>query len=105
KTNENHCGACFNRCEAGEDCVRGECGGTPPPCPPEEKNCCTCFYTSTTTPGESVSTCNPEFTGGFSECDALCRNSEPPPGTEFNSASIAEGGASERMLVCGPPHT
>src|SRR5688500_5707766 len=86
KTNENHCGRCGKRCEAGKQCERGKCEGTPPPpCLPEEANCCTCFYTSTTNPGESVSTCNSEFTGGFSECDALCRNSEPPPGTEFNS--------------------
>jgi hypothetical protein len=25
--NENHCGECFNSCDAGEQCVRGECQG------------------------------------------------------------------------------
>jgi hypothetical protein len=32
-TNERHCGECFNRCAAGEECVGGECpgqGGCPP---------------------------------------------------------------------------
>jgi hypothetical protein len=36
KTNENHCGECFNSCAEGQECVRGECGGEPicdPPCP------------------------------------------------------------------------
>src|SRR5215216_2820811 len=27
KRNENHCGECFNRCAAGQECVRGECQG------------------------------------------------------------------------------
>jgi len=27
KTNENHCGECFNRCDEGQECVRGECQG------------------------------------------------------------------------------
>jgi Stigma-specific protein, Stig1 len=25
--NERHCGRCFNRCDDGEQCVEGECGG------------------------------------------------------------------------------
>ncbi len=41
KTNENHCGECFNRCEEGQECVKGMCsGGEPicnPPCPEGEK--------------------------------------------------------------------
>jgi hypothetical protein len=31
--NENHCGECFNRCERGQECVNGVCGGGV--CPPE----------------------------------------------------------------------
>src|SRR5918998_4785331 len=31
QTNERHCGECFNRCEEGEECVDGECGGGCPP--------------------------------------------------------------------------
>jgi len=27
ETNENHCGECFNRCAAGQECVDGVCGG------------------------------------------------------------------------------
>src|SRR5215216_5851646 len=27
KRNENHCGECFNRCAAGQECVDGVCGG------------------------------------------------------------------------------
>jgi stigma-specific protein Stig1 len=27
QTNERHCGECFNRCEEGQECVDGECGG------------------------------------------------------------------------------
>ena len=27
QTNENHCGECFNRCDEGQECVRGECQG------------------------------------------------------------------------------
>jgi Stigma-specific protein, Stig1 len=37
KTNERHCGECFNRCPQGQECVDGVCsGGEPicdPPCP------------------------------------------------------------------------
>jgi hypothetical protein len=42
KTNENHCGECFNRCEQGQECMEGVCqGGEPicdPPCP-EGREC------------------------------------------------------------------
>ena len=102
QTNERHCGECFNRCEEGEQCVHGECGGSSPACPPEEQNCCTCVYGNPTT-GEAVSTCNPGFTGDFPECRAFCTNATPPPGTEFEESPIAIGGAFPGfMLVCGP---
>ena len=37
--NERHCGSCGNRCDAGEQCVRGECQGG---CPPGETVCTGC---------------------------------------------------------------
>jgi hypothetical protein len=32
--NENHCGECFNRCDEGQECVEGMCGGGEPICTP-----------------------------------------------------------------------
>jgi hypothetical protein len=42
--NENHCGECFNRCDEGEECVRGGCQGVcldlcQGPCT-EDSQCC-----------------------------------------------------------------
>ena len=34
KRNERHCGACFNRCPSGQECVGGECQGGEPICTP-----------------------------------------------------------------------
>ena len=34
QTNERHCGSCGNRCDDGQECVRGECGGGEPICNP-----------------------------------------------------------------------
>ena len=105
KTNERHCGECFNRCDEGEECVRGECGGSPPICPPEEANCCTCVYTSTTDPNRFVSTCHPGVPGV--DCEDICANSVPlgtvfDPGSPEDAVSIAFGGVPELTLVCGP---
>jgi hypothetical protein len=37
--NENHCGECFNRCEQGQECMNGVCGGGV--CTPCGTQCCT----------------------------------------------------------------
>jgi Stigma-specific protein, Stig1 len=43
KTNENHCGECFNRCEEGQECVEGICSGGEPICnPPCLSDTCVC---------------------------------------------------------------
>jgi hypothetical protein len=47
KTNERHCGSCFNRCEEGQECVDGVCSGGEPICtpscpPPSPTVLCTC---------------------------------------------------------------
>jgi hypothetical protein len=68
--NENHCGECFNRCDDGEQCVRGECQGGV--CPPGETVCTGCACeTVACTPGTSG--CNPSGAhpvGGICYADA-----------------------------------
>jgi hypothetical protein len=61
--NENHCGECFNRCDDGEQCVRGECQGG---CPPGETVCTGCACeTVACTPGTEGCTNIGTSTGGF----------------------------------------
>ena len=42
KTNERHCGECFNRCEDGEECVGGVCQGGGCPGTPLTEGECNC---------------------------------------------------------------
>jgi len=63
KRNENHCGECFNRCDDGEQCVRGECQGG---CPPAETVCTGCACeTVACTPDTQGCTNIGTSTGGF----------------------------------------
>ena len=41
KTNERHCGRCFNRCPEGQECVRGVCQGGCPDTQICGDSCCT----------------------------------------------------------------
>jgi hypothetical protein len=64
KRNENHCGECFNRCDEGEECVRGECQGS---CPPGETVCTGCACETVACTPETFG-CNPNVVdpdGGF----------------------------------------
>jgi Stigma-specific protein, Stig1 len=63
ETNERHCGECFNRCDDGEQCVRGECQGAEPICNPPCPE------------GESVCVQGPPGTIPF--CDPICTPSCP----------------------------
>jgi hypothetical protein len=83
--NERHCGECFNRCDAGEECVAGECqgeGGCPPGTTECGTQCCqtgeTCLQGLACCPtaqvcgtGTSAICCPSAATcvDGFCECD------------------------------------
>jgi hypothetical protein len=66
--NERHCGACFNRCAEGEECVESKCQGGV--CPPGEPVCTGCACeTVACTPGTRG--CNPsELDPGGGRCYA-----------------------------------
>ena len=62
--NERHCGRCFNRCDEGEECVDGVCGGGEPTCTPSScpskcacKDLVTGGQACVDPVGEPVSTC------------------------------------------------
>src|SRR5215216_5146072 len=78
KRNENHCGECFNRCEQGQECVDGVCGGEV--CPGELLTpvgggdpICTCS-------GSCVASCDAYPSGTTCATGGFC-GSNPPPTT------------------------
>ena len=78
KTNENHCGECFNRCEAGEQCVRGECQGSCPRPPLTEGECNCAFVCGDTDPSPFVCGDNPNCNcAETTEGTGFCRGPNP----------------------------
>jgi hypothetical protein len=81
KTNERHCGSCFNRCPEDSECVSGVCqgGGV---CP-DLVCCCTCV--NRLPDGSEAYSCT---AGATFIDDAVCRqycSDTAPPGAELSS--------------------
>jgi hypothetical protein len=92
KRNENHCGSCSNRCDEGEQCLRGERQGGECPGGTETEGDCTCAITCgadgsqfTCLEENPNCKCNLTIEGfgfcaapgpGFGECPAECSSSD-----------------------------
>jgi hypothetical protein len=90
--NERHCGACFNRCPEGQECIDGVCGGGTCPRPPLTEGDCNCaFHCGDSFPSPATCQDNPNcmcwettegtgFCGGIGNCfEFVCSSSSECP--------------------------
>jgi hypothetical protein len=75
--NENHCGECFNRCDEGQECVEGVCGGEPM-CVPTGS---TCNADSECCSGICNGTCACKGSGSTCSADSECCSGNCSSGT------------------------
>jgi hypothetical protein len=94
KTNERHCGSCFNRCEDGQECVEGMCSGGEPICDPPCPDGCTC---STDIAGAGP-TCIDVDIVPVSSCTEC-----PPAGFPEHTLCDEEAGGPVCARPCPPP--
>jgi hypothetical protein len=89
KTNENHCGRCGNRCDDGEQCVRGEC---------QNGGGCRGTLLTPVGGGDPICTCEQ---GCVDSCDA-CADS-PDPETFCASGGVCAGNDPPLNITCARP--
>jgi|SRR5829696_351829 len=79
---EHHCGECFNRCDEGEECVNGVCGGGEPMCGPnppcpEGQECVQEICRPVCTPSCPEGVCRCEVSGDGSGNVCIAFGSDP----------------------------